>query len=51
MKSREGATERGAPVPASTDHALEELVVRHRDPPTTRATFFAIIRPALGALE
>ena len=48
----EGATERGAPVPASTDHALEELVVRYRHlPPTTRATVFAIIWAALGALE
>ena len=50
--SGDGATEQGAEATASTDHELEDLVVRYRHlPPTKRATFLAIIRAALGALE
>ena len=50
--SGDGATEQGADDAASHDHALEELVVRYRHlPPTRRATFLAIVRAALGALE
>ena len=50
--SGEGATEQGSGGGASTDHELEELVVRyHHLSPKTRATFLAIIRAALGALE
>jgi transcriptional regulator with XRE-family HTH domain len=39
-------------VAASTDRVLETLIVRYRHlPPTTRATFLAIVESVLSALE
>jgi len=51
LSTGDDATERGAKDLVSTDHALEELVVRYRHlPPKKRATVLAIMRAALGAV-